>query len=41
MKITEDAVGKKILFIPMSCGRGMGPLMDCLAVAENARSIGC
>lgn len=41
MKITEDAVGKKILFIPMSWGRGMGPLMDCLAVAENARSIGC
>lgn len=31
---------KRFLFIPMSWGRGMGPLMDCLAVADVVRERG-
>ena len=37
---TEPGSKKRILFIPMSWGRGMGPLMDCLAVAEELQSMG-
>ena len=31
---------KRILCVPMSWGRGMGPLMDCLAVARELRKVG-
>lgn len=31
----------RLLFVPMSWGRGIGPLIDCISVAKEAAALGC